>query len=180
VVLGGAGGCSGRGVHLFATKEAADRRRDEHFEACEPGGAYIRQKCTVPRTRGIGVGASILRSAPPAPASLHLCRPTPDRAQVRHHMRKAQLRVNLWLADGQIRAVGCVANVTLGDASIVMANPLPAGLDVELEFLAPEQPRPRVHGTVVSSEGEEMRVHFHDISATELKALERLLGGRVR
>jgi hypothetical protein len=95
-------------------------------------------------------------------------------------MRKAQLRVNLWLAGGQIRAVGCVASVSHSGASIVMANALPAGLDVELEFLAPEQPRPRVHGTVVSSEGEEMRVQFHDLAAIELEALERLLGSPVR
>jgi len=103
----------------------------------------------------------------------------PENHQVRYRMRKTQLRVNLWLADGQIRAVGCVADVTLGAASIVMANPLPAGLDVELEFLALEQPRPRVHGTVVSSEGEEMRVQFHDLAASELQALERLLGSHV-
>ena len=94
---------------------------------------------------------------------------------MRHYMRKAQLRINLWLAGGQIRAVGCVANVSLGEASIVMANPLPAGLDVELEFLAPNRPSPRVHGTIVSSEGEEMRVRFHDLAASDFQILQRLL-----
>jgi len=95
-------------------------------------------------------------------------------------MRKAQLGVNLWLADGQIRAVGYVADVTPDGASIVMANPVPVGLEVELEFLTPEQPWTRVHGTVVWSELEKMWVQLHDLAPSDLQALQHLLGSHVR
>lgn len=91
-------------------------------------------------------------------------------------MRKAQLSVNLWLADGQIRAVGYVADATPDGASIIMANPVPVGLEVELEFLTPEQPWPRAHGTVVWSEVEKMWVQLHDLAASDLQALQHLLG----